>query len=326
MQMKHTQLQHATDARRLIQTAQAFYEERDTNKCLESAEFGMEQIARKPISLLPGKDKYLQELHFIVANAFLDQKRVRDSMSESDRERRAFILLGMPISRVPSRDSVLRVRPPAPPRDFKIRIRNLERSLTMSTKRSERCYVLHELARLHVETKQAMKARYYAHKCQNEAKAANLQAWLLNVLFLLARCHLLQNNRPEARAVLLEATGLARSYGFGDIAEFFETCVNVSVEGEIVATTDACLEKRQKDLVDLMQDDDLKSAARYLFRRMSLIPAARRFSIMPGARAEDDDVPVSHARRRQSIIPKTSQPTRIAYKSVHPLGFVDFDR
>lgn len=73
MQMKHTQLQHATDARRLIQTAQAFYEERDTNKCLECAEFGMEQIARKPISLLPGKEKYLQELHFIVANAFLDQ-------------------------------------------------------------------------------------------------------------------------------------------------------------------------------------------------------------------------------------------------------------
>lgn len=49
----------------------------------------------------------------------------------------------------------------------RIRIRNLERSLTLSTKQSERCYVLHELARLHVETKQALKARYYAHKCQN---------------------------------------------------------------------------------------------------------------------------------------------------------------
>lgn len=72
-QLTHTQLQHATDARRLIQTAQSIYEERDTAKCLEHAEFGMEQITRKPANLLPGKDKFLQKLHDIVANAFLDQ-------------------------------------------------------------------------------------------------------------------------------------------------------------------------------------------------------------------------------------------------------------
>lgn len=72
-QLTHTQKQHATDARRLIQTAQSIYEERDTAKCLEQAEFGMEQITRKPANLLPGKDKFLQELHDIVGNAFLDQ-------------------------------------------------------------------------------------------------------------------------------------------------------------------------------------------------------------------------------------------------------------
>lgn len=72
-QLTRTQLQHATDARRLIQTAQSIYEEHDTAKCIEHAEFGMEQITRKPASLLPGKDKFLQKLHDIVANAFLDQ-------------------------------------------------------------------------------------------------------------------------------------------------------------------------------------------------------------------------------------------------------------
>ncbi|XP_022831007.1 uncharacterized protein LOC111359642 [Spodoptera litura] len=165
-QLTRTQKQHATDARRLIQTAQSIYEERDTAKCLEQAEFGMEQITRKPANLLPGKDKFLQELHDIVGNAFLDQKRVRESMSEADRERRAFILLGMTVSREPSRDSVLRVRPPAPPRDAKVRIRTLERALLMSTRESERCYLLHELARLNADTKQPLKARVYATKCQ----------------------------------------------------------------------------------------------------------------------------------------------------------------
>ncbi|KAF9824669.1 hypothetical protein SFRURICE_004126 [Spodoptera frugiperda] len=323
-QLTHTQKQHATDARRLIQTAQSIYEERDTAKCLEQAEFGMEQITRKPANLLPGKDKFLQELHDIVGNAFLDQKRVRANMSEADRERRAFILLGMTVSREPSRDSVLRVRPPAPPRDAKVRIRTLERALSMSTRESERCYLLHELARLNVDTKQPLKARVYATKCQTEAKASNQRSWLLNAQFLLARCHLLQNNRPEARAVLLEAAGLARSYGYGEVADFYDTCVNVSLEGEVIAS-DAPLEKREKDLVSLMQDDDLRSAARHLFKRMSNIPVSRRFSIMPGARVEESANASRAIHRRLSIMPKGPQPTKMTRKPNRTLGFQDFD-
>lgn len=49
----------------------------------------------------------------------LSQKRIKKEMSEGDREKRAFILLGIPISREPSRDSILRTRPPAPCRDAK---------------------------------------------------------------------------------------------------------------------------------------------------------------------------------------------------------------
>ncbi|KAJ8730081.1 hypothetical protein PYW07_017119 [Mythimna separata] len=324
-QLTHTQLQHATDARRLIQTTQSIYEERDTAKCLEQAEFAMEQITRKPASLLPGKDKFLQKLHDIVGNAFLDQKRVRESMSESDRERRAFILLGMSVSREPSRDSVLRVRPPAPPRDAKVRIRTLERSLTMSTRSSERCYLLHELARLNVDTKQPLKARVYASKCQTEARSSNQRPWLLNALFLMARCHLLQNNRPETRAVLLEAAGLARSYGYHEVADFYDTCVNVSLEGEVLAA-DAPLEKREKDLVSLMQDDDLRSAAQHLFKRMSLIPASRRFSIMPGARVEESArSAVRTAHRRISIMPRAMMPSLMTRTTQNILGFQDFD-
>lgn len=47
------------------------------------------------------------------------QKLIKKEMSEGDREKRAFILLGIPISREPSRDSILRTRPPAPCRDAK---------------------------------------------------------------------------------------------------------------------------------------------------------------------------------------------------------------
>lgn len=69
----NVQRQHTTDARRLVHTAQEIYEKRDTTKCLEAAEFAMEQIARIPGNMLPAKDKFLQQLYDIVGEAFLDQ-------------------------------------------------------------------------------------------------------------------------------------------------------------------------------------------------------------------------------------------------------------
>ncbi|CAH2037405.1 unnamed protein product, partial [Iphiclides podalirius] len=69
----HTQKQHVTDAIRLVRTAKTILDERDTTRCLEAAEFAMEQISRKPIKLLPDKEKFLLELYNLIANAFLDQ-------------------------------------------------------------------------------------------------------------------------------------------------------------------------------------------------------------------------------------------------------------
>ncbi|CAH2235270.1 jg20645 [Pararge aegeria aegeria] len=318
----NAQRQHITDARRLVNSAQEIYEKHDTIKCLEAAEFGMEQISRIQGNMLPGKDKFLQELYEIVAQAFLDQKRVRAEMSEADREKRAFILLGIPISREPSHDSILRTRPPAPPRDAKRRLRALERSLTLSGRAPERCYVLHELARLHADTRQAHRARFYAAKCQSEAKSSKLHAWCINATFLLARCHVLQNNRPESRAQLIEGAALARSFGYLDVAAFFDTCVDISLEGE-VGSNDSILVKREKAMVSLMQDDDLRQAAEHLFRRMSVLPASRRFSVMPGTRAEEPVEPTSN--RRASIMPRGQTPVRVAPKKHYPLGFQDFD-
>ncbi|CAH0667299.1 unnamed protein product [Chilo suppressalis] len=222
-QLTRAQRQHTIDAQRLIHAAQSAYEERDAAKCLESAEFAMEQISRKSARLLPAKEKYLQQLYDIVAKAFLEQKCVKESMSESDREKRAFILLGMYVSREPSRDSVLKARPPAPPRDVKQRLRTMERALSMSTRPSERCYLLHELARLHADTKQAQRARFFALKCQTVARSSDQRIWLLNASFLLARCHLQQNNRPEARAALIESAALAKSYDYEEVAQFLDT-------------------------------------------------------------------------------------------------------
>ncbi|XP_041978325.1 outer dynein arm-docking complex subunit 4-like isoform X2 [Aricia agestis] len=314
-----TQKQHIKDAKRLLQAAESLYTERDTAKCLEAVEFGLEQIARIPAKLLPGKDKFIQQLQNIVARAFLDQKRVKKKMTDEDIERRAYILLGIQISHEPSpRDSMIRTRPPQP-RDAKRRLRVLERGLSLG-RAAERCYVLHELARLHADTKRPHRARFYALKCQ-AARQQEQRVWLLNATFLLARCHLQHNNVPEARATLLEGAAFARSFGYHDVATFFDTCVNIAMEGE-VEMSDAILAKREKAMVSLMQDEDMKKEAEHLFRRMSVIPTERRFSVLPGSRPDESGPRKSV--RRLSIMPRAQPPPRHT-KTHHPLGFQDFD-
>lgn len=71
--LNRTQKQHEIDAERLIKAAKILGQERDTAKCLESAEFAMAQISPISVTLLPEKEKYLQQLYDIVGNAFLDQ-------------------------------------------------------------------------------------------------------------------------------------------------------------------------------------------------------------------------------------------------------------
>lgn len=71
--ISRAQKQHTKDAQRLLRTVQEVYEKHDTKQCLESAEFALEQIYRKSSQLLLGKEKFLEDIYDIVANAFLDQ-------------------------------------------------------------------------------------------------------------------------------------------------------------------------------------------------------------------------------------------------------------
>ena len=50
--------------------------------------------------------------------------------------------------------------------------------------------------------------------------------------------------------------------------------MNIALEGE-GGSTDSTIIKREKAMVGLMQDEDMKKAAEHLFRRMSAIPASR---------------------------------------------------
>lgn len=48
------------------------------------------------------------------------------------------------------------------------------------------------------------------------------------------------------------------------------------------------VEKREKQIIDMIPDDKMKQEIAYLFRKMAALPASRRMSIMPGIRFRDD--------------------------------------
>lgn len=47
------------------------------------------------------------------------------------------------------------------------------------------------------------------------------------------------------------------------------------------------LEKREKQIIDMMAGTAMKDEAAFLFKQMSAMPAARRMSVMPGVRLDD---------------------------------------
>lgn len=44
------------------------------------------------------------------------------------------------------------------------------------------------------------------------------------------------------------------------------------------------LERREKQIIDMMAGSSMKNEAAYLFAKMSAMPAARRMSVMPGVK------------------------------------------
>lgn len=53
------------------------------------------------------------------------------------------------------------------------------------------------------------------------------------------------------------------------------------------------VEKREKEIINIIPEEHVKQEVAYLFRKMAALPAARRMSIMPGVRFEDK-TKVSH--------------------------------
>lgn len=65
-------------------------------------------IDRLSVKALPNKEIYLKQIYDLIGLTFLEAYRINDTISEPESTKRVNYMFGVPISREPSEDSVIR--------------------------------------------------------------------------------------------------------------------------------------------------------------------------------------------------------------------------
>lgn len=108
LEFAKTQETASNNVEKLLESIKNCIKNKNTRTALELAEKLKVFCDSKPYNILPKKNKYFEELYGLLGKIFLDLKRLNLEQSSSDQEKRIYYMLGIPLSREPSKDSVLK--------------------------------------------------------------------------------------------------------------------------------------------------------------------------------------------------------------------------
>ncbi|KAG5878719.1 hypothetical protein JTB14_032832 [Gonioctena quinquepunctata] len=188
--------------------------------------------------------------------------------------------------------------------EFRRQIKTFERRLKNSEDPLELCWCLHELARFNIEIKKWELARVYSRKCVQDATAISDWEWAVNATMLLAKIYIQQHNRNDARSEIISALGMADQLKDENLKLYLERVLGVieKVEFDDIYGPQV-LEKREKKILSMINNDKMKNEFAYLFRMMAAMPASRRMTVMPGIRVDKLAGKKASINKRMSIMP-----------------------
>ncbi|CAH0560162.1 unnamed protein product [Brassicogethes aeneus] len=274
---------------------------KDWKYVLTNAENLMAFCEKTPKNLLNNRDMYMSAVYSSVCNAHYDMKRINNNQSEHDQLKRVMVTFGFPISRTPSRDSII-----AQYREniidynkyialYQERLRNAETS-------EEMAWIYHELSRFYSDKKRYELSRLYAKKCLTEGRICDNTKWVINALTLIIKANFLQSHKNDAKNEILRAIDVSNEIGDPTVKNFMEKALVVTTVfnfEELQGSKE--LEEREKKIIRLMADTSMQNEAAHLFRMMATMPAKRRMTVMPGVKLEDPTKKVKN--KRMSIMP-----------------------
>ncbi|XP_022899971.1 outer dynein arm-docking complex subunit 4-like [Onthophagus taurus] len=291
-----------TKADYLLNKMKTHINKRETKFALDTAEKIKAFCEEKPRKYLPAKDSILEEVCVLVGNAYLDMKRLNLNQSDADQIKRINNMLGLPISREPSQDSILK-QFKGVFIDWRKQITIAEVRLLNSTSQLEVAWLYHDLAKYHAELKLFELARVYARKCIVEAKLSENIPWIINAKMIIAKINMCQHNRTDARTEVNAALELSKQLDNDQLTQYIERTLGV------VETTEfedifgmKLVEQRENQILTMMAASGMKDEVAHLFRQMAVMPASRRMSVMPGVRFTDTKK--VNKNKKMSILPQ----------------------
>lgn len=241
---------------------------------------------------LPEKECYTDRLYRNVGEAYLSQHRLSYTLSERGNRRRIAFLMGLPVGRPKSFDSVI-ANYPYKFIDMKQVTEQTLATLQMCENSLMRCWLMYELARLLCKQKNYALGKFYAKRCQKEAQRVESVTWWLNGCFVLISGDMQQANVNEVRAQVDEAYEWAKTRPNATcLQSFLEECSEMAAA--MVGTDERkVIIQRQRDIVKIMPVEQ-KADSEVWFKRMSTVPVGRQFSVVPGTQLDEP-----HAERRR---------------------------
>lgn len=273
---------------------------------------------------LPDKDLYTDRLYRAVGEGYLSQHRLSYTLSERGNRRRIAFLMGLPVGRPKSFDSVM-ANYPYKFIDIKQATAKVMTTLEMCENSTMKCWLMYELARLLCSQKNYALAKFYAKRCQREAQEISNVTWWLNGLFVLMSGDMQQGNSNEVRIQVEEAYEYSKKLQDPErVQAFLAKCAEMAAETTTADERKAIIQ-RERQIVNVM-DEAQRVETQVLFKRMSTVPTGRRFSVLP-RKPESGDTQAERKRRfqkRLSVIPGPERALPPPPKSGTP-GFQIFD-
>ncbi|KAL6263796.1 hypothetical protein P5V15_003879 [Pogonomyrmex californicus] len=247
--------------------------------------------------MFPLKQKCLNALYKTVAQVYIDTRNLTCLDSEEMKTRYVKHLLGIRVATLP-RDSDIGWMPTVNPKET---LKVFRRRLAMASTPLELAWLQHEFCKFLIDIRRFDLARFYAKKGQDMAQEANCDQWVLNINHLMLRMEIYQNNRSEARDIANLALAHVRKLNIDYLIDFYQRALEVVDELDVERSGDIDdIAVRQQLILELMPKE-MKGEVDFLWRRMDVVPAERRLSVMPGCKPIDRKFKIPSARR--TILP-----------------------
>ncbi|KAK9870770.1 hypothetical protein WA026_009731 [Henosepilachna vigintioctopunctata] len=304
--------------------------ENHLRKVIEAAEKLAVYCDTTPKTVFPNRQEHLSKMVDLVCEGFYESKKFPSRMTEEQKLDRCKLLLGLPMKRIPSSDSLANEMKDWFI-DWKKMISIYDKRLYKANTASHLSWLYHELSRFSLELKKYEMARMYARKCIAEAGHSKISKWIINSLFVTAKIDIMQTNKNDAKNHMKQARKIATRIEDNSMIDLIDKClVTIDQSAEDEDLGNKILEMREKQIVQLLSSQREKDEASFLFKRIASLPANKRMSIIPGFIRTDVKPKVSNSssgsdeeikRNASSKIIRKSFSSR--KKSIRGVGFLD---